>query len=115
MQYNTTQHNLLSPTAQVFSPAHTDDGASGIYPEGRGAGQLTVCDGEEEGQRQEGSSAGCPSTLTAQHSKVQDSKVQDKGYHNAVWDRIRRDGTDSVVQCRRDRRWGGCQIAIASS
>lgn len=66
VQLIATQYTATQYTAQVFSPAHTDDGASGVHPEGRGAGQLPICDGEEEGQRQEGSSAGRPSTLTAQ-------------------------------------------------
>jgi hypothetical protein len=76
MQHNSYQHNLLLHIKQVFSSAHTDDGASGVHLEGRSAGQLSIRDGEEERQRQEGRRADRPTALTGRQ-RTGDTMRQD--------------------------------------
>jgi hypothetical protein len=76
MQHNSTQHNILLQIKQVFSSAHTDDGASGVHLEGRSAGQLSIRDGEEERQRQEGLLADRPTALTG-YGRTGDTIRQD--------------------------------------
>jgi hypothetical protein len=77
MQYNTILNNILLHIAQVFSSAHTDDGASCVHFERRSPGQLSVRDGEEERQRQEGGSADRPAALTGQ-DKTREERTREK-------------------------------------